>query len=223
VESINAGRFGYTTSEIVGLLHHKVVRHEPDLIILYSTFNDASRKLSPYYGADDGPQLYGNSTLSFLNQHSALFALMDFKLRYVVKSDFYTYLLPNATNYKEPPVEHFKFLRDKKQTNNYMVTTFERNVRTIVSIAKNNHIKILLSTQIFESDKPTTAIVNRLDDILRQISKEENVPLLEANNSKKKDYIKSGILESYVHLTAKGCRVLSDKISNKIISDTLIR
>ncbi len=222
VESINAGRFGYTTSEIVGLLHHKVVRHQPDLIVLYSTFNDVSRKLSPYYGADDGPQLYGNSTLSFLNQHSALFALLDFKLRYVIKSDFYTSLIPNSSNYKEPPIEHTKFISDEVRANNYIVKTFERNIRTIVSIAKNNNIKILLSTQIFESDLPTTKMVNRLDDVLRKVAIQENVPFLEVNTSKKQEYIKNGILESYVHLTKKGCRFLSEKISDKIIADSLI-
>ena len=222
VESINAGRFGYTTSEIVGLLHHRVVRHQPDLIILYSTFNDASRRLSPYYGADDGPQLYGNTTLRFLNQHSALFAFLDFKFRYVLNSDIYIKLIPNSSNYKDPPIQHLKFIRNSKRANNYVVKTFERNVKTIVSIAKNNNIKILLSTQIFEANLPKTIMVHRLDSVLRKISKIEKIPLLEFNTSKKEKYIKSGILKSYVHLTKKGCRYLSEKISNKIISDSLI-
>jgi len=150
VESINAGRYGYTTSEILGLFYHRVLRHDPDIIIIYSTFNDARISVSPYYGRDDYPQLYGNPSLSFLNKHSALFAYLDYRLRYVWKTQpFYQKMIPNYAFLKKEPTEHALFNSDEKRRLSYMAQLYKRNVRTMVRIAKDN-IAVIMHVQHFK-------------------------------------------------------------------------
>ncbi len=221
-ECINAGRYGYATSEIIGLFYHRVLRHQPDMIILYSTFNDALRKYSPYYGADDGPQLYGNTNLSFWNKHSALFAAADFHMRYLWQWEFYSRLFPNYSYCKETPPEHEAFLKDELKTVLYNADIYERNIRTIIGIAKNNKVKVLLSTQITDADQVTSVMLAHYNKRLRKIAKEEDVPLLDLEDYKIEDIRNDSILESYVHFTKKGCEFLSDKMLKKIMGDSLL-
>jgi lysophospholipase L1-like esterase len=223
VESINAGRFGYTTSEIIGLFYHRVLRHQPDIIIIYSTYNDALRKASPYFGSGDSPQLYGNPVLSFLNKNSALFAFLDFKIRYVWQWNFYSHLIPIHSYAMEAPPEHFQFISDEKQSIDYLVLTFERNIRTIVHMAKDNNVKVILSTQLFATGGKTTHIISLLNDVLYKIATQENVSLINDQQFGIKNLYKEGILQTYVHLTPKGSEFLSDKITSKIINDSLIK
>lgn len=222
IECINAGRYGYATSEIIGLFYHRVLRHQPDMIIIYSTYNDATRKYSPYYGADDSPQLYGNTRLSFWNKHSALFAAADFHMRHLWNWKYYSKLMPNNSYSKEPPPEHVEFLQDEVKTILYNADLYERNIRTIINIAKNNHIKVLLSTQISDTDKQTELVLSLYNSKLRKIAREEKVILLDLASYKVEDIRKDSILESYVHLTKKGCEFLSDKMVKKIMGDTLL-
>jgi len=220
IESINAGRYGYGTSEIVGLFHHRVLRHQPDLIILYAIFNDSNRQLSPYYSVDDGPQYYGNPLLGFLNKNSALFAFLDFRLRYVWKtSTLYGKILPTHVYRHPPPPEHHRFIQDQKRQQAYLRKLFKHNIRTVIHTAKDNHVRVLLVTEMI-GKKQYTPSRRLLTEALREIAREEHVPLLDMQQIAM-DSKEEGLLQTYVHLTPKGCEYLSDRLAEAILKNKL--
>lgn len=221
VESINAGRYGYTTSEIMGLVYHRILRHDPDIIVLYASFNDARRLLSPYRGAEDSPQLYGNPKLAKWNKSSALFAFFDFRLRHVWKIDAYKRLLPNYS-YETPHSDaHETYVSNKEDALKYNSELFARNVSTIVDLARKQDVKVLLATQMTDLSQAhlnpiQTELVSLNTNKLRSISKMDSVSVLDFSNS-----VETGILQSYIHLNSEGCDLLSSKLSEKIMQDSL--
>jgi lysophospholipase L1-like esterase len=222
IESVNAGRYGYTTSEILSLFYHRVLRHHPDVIVLYSTYNDAHTELSPYYSRDDGPQLYGSPVLSWLNKHSALFAYFDFRLRSIWRTQtWYAKVVPANIYVKPVPPEHNEFITDEGRKLAYLAETYRRNIRTILWIAKDNNVKVLLATQLIDPSHYSKA-KKLITDTLRQIAKEENVPLLDFDKLNI-DGTKEGLLYTYVHLSPKGTEFVSDKVSDALIESGLVK
>jgi len=223
VESINAGRYSYTTSEILGLFYHRVLRHEPDLIIVYSTYNDGhSTAPSPYYGRDNAPQYYGNTVLSYLNKHSALFAYFDYRLRFCwPTSDIYKKIIPTYTFLRESPKEHHEFLKDEKRSLDYLGKIYKRNLRTIVLIARDNNVKVLLCTQLVD-DKFLRKPERLVTEIVREVGREMDVPVLDFDAFKIDDRKKIELLQTYVHLTPKGCEFVSDRMVEAILKNGLV-
>ena len=222
IECINAGRYGYTTSEIVGLVYHRILRHDPDLIILYASFNDARRLLSPYRGAEDSPQLYGNPKLAKLNKSSALVAIFDFRLRHVWQVQAYKWLLPNYSFEAPPSEEHEVFVSNKQRALEYNSELFSRNVSTIIDLARKQGVEVLLATQMTDLSQAhlnpiQTELVGLNTDQLRTIALLDSVSILDFSS-----FVKTGILQSYIHLNAEGCKVLSSKLSEQIMQDSLL-
>ena len=225
VESINAGRYGYGTSEILGLFFHRVLRHQPDLIILYTTFNNQGRVLSPYYSVDDGPQIYGNPILSFLNKRFALFAFLNFQLRHRAPQpikEIYGKIFPLYAFFKEPPPEHNEYIIDKVKRDSFLLESFKRDIETIVMIAKRNNVKVLISTQIIEP-KRKNKMMSDMTQMLKDIAMKEEVALLDVDKFDLIDPKEEGILQTYVHLTSKGCDFLADKMVETIIKKDLLQ
>ena len=177
VETINAGRYGYTTAEIAGLFLQRALRHQPDAIVVYSTYNDARVHVSPYFGRDDGPQLYGQPLLALLSKNSALFTFLDYHLRYVwPMSRAYSRLVPADLHAHAPPPEHVRFVADVKRRREYLCHWYRWNVRGIVRVARDNGIKVLLATQLV--DPAYESVEDRvLTETLREIARTDQVPL----------------------------------------------
>lgn len=223
VESINAGRYAYTTSEILTLFYFRALRHDPDMIIIYSTYNDVI-EISPYFGRDDCPQFYGNPFLGYLNKHSAFFAYFDYKLRFSWNvpfiRDLYVNIFPRYMYAKKIPQEHFEYSKDFNRAKAYIVMIYKRNLRTIIHIARDNNVKILLSTQLIDPEYNNIE-KKMITQAMRDVAKEEYVPLLDLDETGI-DVKKENLLQTYVHLTPKGCEYVSDKMTEAILKDNLI-
>lgn len=222
IECVNAGRYGFTTSEILGLLHHRILRFDPDLIILYSTYNDSRKISSPYYGADDFPQLYGNPSLSTLNKNSALFAFLDFRMRHVWKVDWYLRLLPSNSYSVQKPEEHLQFLQDESAAMEFNVGEFNRNLRAMELILKEADVPILLCTQLIDTTgADASPVYNRmvaeLTESVKLIAKNDSLPVLDFQSSNIDQ-----VLQTYVHFTPTGSHVFSDSLAGIILRDKLI-
>ena len=61
-----------------------------------------------------------------------------------------------------------------------------------------------------------------LTEILRKISQEENVQILDLYKFKLDDQLEKELLETYVHFTPKGCDFFSDHMANAILKNNLI-
>ena len=228
VECINAGRYGYTTSEIFGLVYHRILRHQPDLIILYSTFNDSRKLVSPYYGSEDFPQLYGNPLLAKLNKNSALFAFFDYRLRHVWRIGTYIRLLPSYAYGKEPPVEHAEFLKDQKRAIDYNLGQFERNITSIIDLCNKEDVEVLLCTQLIDTTLAySTSLNNRLavamTSKIREISSRDSLVLLDMDSIGTPFNIELGLLQTYVHFTPEGCEFMSDRLGETIVNSRILQ
>jgi lysophospholipase L1-like esterase len=224
IEAINAGKYGFGSHEIFGLFYHRILRHSPDMIVLYSALNDTHRKLSPYYGADDGPQLYGNPFLSIFNNHSAFFTWLDVRIRHFswgpkFLKEIYTSILPSYTYYKKPGPEHENFVANEDRRLKYMQKQFKKNIKNIINIAQNRDIKVMISTQLIKKTRRVAEPANAmLAESLVKIAHEKNVPLLDLFNLEVTDKLEEELLQTYVHLTPKGCEFLSEKMAEKILT-----
>jgi lysophospholipase L1-like esterase len=229
IEAINAGRYGYSSHEIFGLFYHRVLRHSPDLIVLYVSVGDAQPKLSPYFSADDRPQIYGNPILKFFSNRSAFFSWLDVKLRHsTIFPDFiikaYSYILPLKINVKKPPLEHKDFIESQEHVLAYSAKLFEKNIRTIVDIAREQDVKVLLSTQIAsESSNVTLPGIKIMTERLRSIANEKNIEILDMNKIELSDEFKSSILLTDYHFSEKGSDYISDHMAKSILKRGLIK
>lgn len=228
IEAINAGRYGYTSHEIFGLFYHRVLRHSPDLIILYLTVADADRKLSPYYGADDGPQIYGNPLLAMLRNRSAFFTWADFKLRHTnifpgFINMLYKTVLPSNTYLKKPPQEHVDFISEKDRMLVYGIKLFKKNINTIINVAQDNNVKVLIATQLFKKEFRTKRPhLDLFTKSLRTISQEQNIPILDMYKLKLDNQLENQIMQTSHHLSPDGCEFLSGHMAEAISKSNLI-
>jgi lysophospholipase L1-like esterase len=215
VESINGGRYGYTTAEILGLFMQRVLRHQPDVIVVYSTFNDARATVSPYWGRDDGPQLYGQPLLAALNRSSALFAFFDFHLRYAWPGhDLYDRLIPADLHRRTPPPEHRAFVADPARRDAYLCEWYRRNVRAIVRVAADNGVRVLLATQLVEKRR-VTPLDGALANTLREVARGDEIPLHDFA-ADVADPGGAGLMSSYVHLNERGARFVGDGVADSL-------
>ena len=215
VEAVNAGRYGYTTSEILGLVLSRILRHAPDVLVLYSTYNDSLTEISPYHGRDDGPRLYGGRFVSWLTKRSALFAFLDFRLRHQwPTARFYGRILRSDLATKPAPPEHREFMADPVRRVGYQVAVYRRNVRALVRLARDNQVHAVLATQVVDPAQRPPAL-SAINETLRAVAAEDAVPLvdLDAEASGARGY---GLLESYVHLSRTGCERVSEVLAARI-------
>lgn len=227
IECINAGRYGYTTSEIFGLVYHRILRHRPDLIVLYTTFNDSRKVISPYYGSDEYPQLYGNPLLAKLNKSSALFAFIDYRLRHVWKVKPYISLLPSHAYRKEPPIAHDEFLKDEKKALAYNLSQFERNISSIIDLCRKEEVELLLCTQLIDpslaySSPFSNKLMVEMTNKLREIALNDSIAILDMDSIGSSLNEEQDLLQTYVHFTPEGCEFMSERLSEKILSSGLL-
>lgn len=227
VECINAGRYGYTTSEIFGLVYHRILRHDPDLIILYTTFNDSRKVVSPFYGSDDFPQLYGNPMLARLNKNSALFAFLDYRLRHVWKVKPYVQLFPSHAYRKAPPAEHQEFLKDEKRAMEYNIDHFERNITSIINLCRKEKVEVLLCTQLIDSSLAHSSpfsnmLMVELTNKLREIAEYDSIVFLDMDSIGSVQNEPRELLQTYVHFKPEGCKFMSERLAETIINSGIL-
>ena len=118
-------------------------------------------------------------------------------------------------------MEHTLFNRDEKRRRSYMAQLYKRNIRTIVRIAKDNNVKVLLCTQLVDKNAYTPENM-MVDEKLKEVAREEGVPILNFDDFNIADPKKEGMLQTYVHLTPKGCEFVSDKMVEALLKNDLL-
>lgn len=144
IEVINVGNSGYSTAQMIILLSLDVLSWNPDAIIVSENINDLLASYFPGFTFD-----YSNkySTASFLPFPSRVQMLLGWSRFYWIlasRLDALRYRLDDmrATVYRrksygeEPPREGQR--------------VFERNLKTITSIARSNNIEVIFGTQPLE-------------------------------------------------------------------------
>ncbi len=133
---INAGVPGFDTAQSIGNLALRVMAFKPDVVIIYHAYNDLKairpdRKFSFDY-SHIHPTPYG------------YYKEPMFLIRFLNRSMFYVRLRNKYRDYAKK-----KNVMKTKRTNEIPKVaseTFERNIRTLVAIAKANNAKVILSS-----------------------------------------------------------------------------
>lgn len=212
-EVINAGFMGYTTSDIYNLFKDELVNYEPDVITVYSAFNDSCF----------------NANLIFKKTNLALRLHEFLYYRWML----YTVLLEKYSLIKHKNPIPFFIYESHSPIKNYI-----RNLENIIELARKNGIEVILVAQPsnvdvvvdFENESVADlkARIKASADIteiraylqyimvkeMMRVAKKYNLKLVNPLNEFEADTKKYFI--DAIHLTARGNRRLAEEIANDI-------
>jgi len=213
-EVINAGIGGSTIYEIACLFKKEIIPLHPDIITINSVLNNFYFSDLAYKAPPPHPlSLQGIN--NFLLTKSVFYVTLREKLALLLKQEM-------VSIYRAPP---------KQAAKNFMNTEsfwvdLEKSFKDIIYYAKLNNIKVLIIeepiiTSFFKNrnyvllDKGIEPVYRRVASLLKKISIEEGVSLLETHDSFKnipaEEYFTDGL-----HLTPKGNEFLANLIAEKI-------
>ena len=188
VEVINGGVQGYSTFESSINLALRGVELEPDLVLVYHTINDMRCAL---YGEPRPDNTHWRAVWP-LERRSALRALLEqsfvFRLARTHLSD-YDELRSNLGGYVivgfEPGNEDVYARSTPAETG---FRSFERNLRTIVAVAREHGIRVAFVTQALQREdlRPAPSCeqqllaFDRMTAMLRALGPAEGVPVIDA-------------------------------------------
>ncbi|MBI5433343.1 MAG: SGNH/GDSL hydrolase family protein [Planctomycetes bacterium] len=189
VEVINGGCRGYSTFEMLINLELRLVDFEPDLLITYESINDMRCALYPGCVNDNThwravwPVVEKSSADELLESSRLFMTWRRYGTEWLAKQkDLGTYMIVDygkyhsslyAGDYGQPTDAERGF------------ANFRRNLKSIVSVAREHGAKVLLSTQAMrfsdiegaQSYEAQKAGLLRCRDILREVASSEGVPL----------------------------------------------
>lgn len=221
-EVINLGITNYNTFHILGLMNSLVLDMEPDIIILYESWNDIkyfdSKKDSNTIEDTDQAPIYSKS-----------YYLTD--LSYFIT--FCRAVLNKISNEKNFSTrERAGSINSDKQlsNNSHGLSVYKRNINTLAAISRAHKIKLILSTQLslykdYNTEKEQGMLIfgrnnyyldalDRCDSILQDIANEyQNVYFIN---------VKNGIEASpetmldHIHPTKEGSEKIAKALSDFI-------
>lgn len=182
VQVINAGVPGYTSWETLINLEFRVLDLEPDMIIIYHNTNDVHARLvtpETYRGDNSGARVQWHHPPIKWWEYSTILRIASRKLdltEQVRLDDFVgapttvdrTGADPYAALQQNPPVY------------------FERNLRNMIAIARENEVAVMLSTWAYSPHFGDYAsrdyfqqAYQQQNDIIRMLSDTHNVPMFD--------------------------------------------
>ncbi|HSE85708.1 MAG TPA: GDSL-type esterase/lipase family protein [Candidatus Binatia bacterium] len=228
IEVINAGFPYYNTGSILSLLQEDLLNYRPDLLTLYSAFNDTAWPLevSPV-----------NRAFFWIQEHSAIYLAIKDSLH---TDTLYSKVVAKMIRKITPErVDYTQFNKDLEQ----VTLRYRKNVQTIVRLAKANAILIILIKQPMTTEDtqrripapyereyqtimekfrrgafllPRALLIvkhHRLIEELEKIAKEEQVPVVDNIAIVDQDRRR---LASWVHLTEEANLRLAEALTAQI-------
>jgi lysophospholipase L1-like esterase len=229
---VNAGRPGATTFADFPYLRDRLLRLEPDIVVLYEGFNDMWR----------GVRRHGGEQPDYGRVDETMPAVWDAldrgePIRWPVRASFLTYRgaiwlksrLPEPPRSRpDPPVGQGRFRFDPA-----IVSIYEHNLRALVRLCRGHGVRPVVAT-FAACDDPSrplseqerrlhylTTQIPQLDvdsgqegmdlyrEITRQVAREEGAPLVDLARTMTKD------LKAYtdtIHFTPDGERLLAERL-----------
>ncbi|MBI5375560.1 MAG: SGNH/GDSL hydrolase family protein [Candidatus Schekmanbacteria bacterium] len=225
-EVINAGVPGYTTAESLIDIELRLLDLSPDLIFIYHGYNDFKPNRMPNFKSDYSHWRYREPIYigrPFLDNFRFYTKLRNLILKYLPKNQDSSF--PELKRFDTVSIEGVK--------------AFERNLKSMIDIAKSRNIKVILSTFVIPLNDtnlkknpemfkallyftPTLTYQGVLDartkynNAAKELAEEENIPLVDF------DKIMPQSLEyfdDYVHFNDIGAMFIGENIANSIIEN----
>lgn len=245
VEVINAGAGGWSSWESLVNFQFRVLDLNPDMIIIYHSINDIHPRMvwpeDAYRGDNSGNRITGGGVfMPSIFEYSTLLRV------FMIRAGWTTsHASLERTTDKRPDTHYLSQFRTQKKNGTYpdgifkqvsakqMLATnkpvyFERNIRNIISIAKDHNIQVVLSSFAHSHhfpDKPLVASAEYLsafdenNQLLKMIAEDTKVNFFDFANEF------PDIKEYYVdgrHVTENGARVKSRLFGEYLIKNELL-
>lgn len=219
VEVINAGVPGYTTAESLINLNLRLLDLQPDVIVIYHSYNDYKPNRFPDYEPDYSHwrRPYGKVWRNPLRKWFAFFKMTDWAQ---------TKFLPE----KDTGISRFDTVDIPG------LDSYQRNLSNMVEIAKARGIQVVLSSEAtimspetvktfpqgVQSGKqhvPTLSILGLLDAVekydqrVRQVAEKYEVVYVDNLRLVSKDFEH---FQDHIHLTKKGCQAVAENFAAAI-------
>jgi lysophospholipase L1-like esterase len=242
VEVLNAGRPGSTTFRDFGYLRDRLLRLEPDVVVLYEGFNDMWRGVRSHAGeqSDYGVVAEG---LPAGEEPLDLSAPRDWPPRASFLAYYMGRWLEGRVERQAPDPAASLRVRGPFRFEPAVVTMYEHNLRAIIRLCHRQDVRILVLTFAGCDDPSRTAAEQRqrLRYVLkqippldpqtamegmslyrqktRQVAEEESVPLFDAAAVMTKDL---GAYTDTVHFTPRGEHDLAYHVAGALRAKGLI-
>lgn len=209
IEVLNGAAAGYTTMESLTTLATRLLPLEPDIVVVYHGVNDAALRTGDQYREDywRPPKPVRTRFDTALYRHSLFFRFLNYK--WITR--------PHSNR---PAVEQLRANLERHPPDG-----FERNLRSIVGVAKAHGIEVVLCTFAYcpleREDSDAWAVlfeaVDQHNEIVRKIATETNVHLLDVAAEMPRD---PRLFEGQVHRNREGlryhARLLGDLLIERI-------
>ena len=244
VEVVNAGVPAYSSWEGLINLELRVLDLEPDLIIVYHGLNDIhSRFVAPssaYVGDNSGSRTpYSPPEESFWDHSTVLRILrtnmqirqplggLGFRRTFEYVETNYAEQFRNQYNQGTYPSGIFTEISAMTMLENNPPVYFERNLRSMVAIAKENNISIMFATFAlspnFEDARASSPeylfAINQHNEVIESICESHNVPCYDFAKDMPIDEI---YWDDGRHLNEKGARLKAELFAEFIESEGII-
>ncbi|MCC6406649.1 MAG: SGNH/GDSL hydrolase family protein [Planctomycetes bacterium] len=237
VEVINGGCRGYSTFEMLINLELRLVDFEPDLVLVYESINDMRCALYP--GCRNDNQHW--RTVWPVVRKSAIDELAESSRLYLTWRRYGTDWLTKQGNLGSYVIVDFgKYADDYAQPTDAErgFANFRRNLKSIVSVAREHGSQVLLSTQAmrFSDIEPASSYqaqkagLLRCREILREVASSEGVPLVDTAKHLEDalaDQLAAGkkpddLFQHEVHPTDKGSDMIGRFLADRILELKLV-
>ncbi|MHA2113832.1 MAG: SGNH/GDSL hydrolase family protein [Candidatus Hodarchaeales archaeon] len=219
IEAINAGLPGYASGHILSLFHFRILPLSPDMIIVYSGYNDLQPRLAGTSASD-----YTGFFKTWDNPYfkrilfSSILARKIIGQRIAVKFNIPDLIWPPHI------VDLVSTGFSKHSEANLKKTTpavFHRNILSLVQLAKANDVKVALVTLAFWPDKKNTLVnaykqgIMEHNEETRKIARNENVFLIDLEKIFPR---KAHLFADDIHMSEEG-----NAIRAKLIYEALLK
>ncbi len=230
VEVLNTSVDGFSSFQALTSFATRLLDFDPDLVLCYLGWNDIKYwpLISPSRGFADTGLAERKDSPSNIDRwlHYSYLYILGRALRNKIPREFVGISPPAPAS--QPP--------DTDSDLEYGRRVFERNIRSIVAIAKANHIRVclinqlnLLSRPLQDQEKSRIYFIMKEDKLvkavrqvrvsLERISEEEDVPFVDLNALITPDLT---VLSDHVHATPKGSSEIARKLHDYLIGSGLL-
>lgn len=230
IEVINLGKSAYSTLHTLINLEMNVVSWDPDLIIVSHNLNDLLTSYWPDFEVDYSHKYF---TDHYLPRFEKQYATHN---RLLACSQFYCAMQPRFETWIQP--KSFPICRESvgNSPSNEIQQVFARNLKSIVAIAKQHDIEVVLGTQPLEvseemfvkhmAHKKYNSVVTypdhdefvnhhkAMNQILRQVSEDLGCGFVDANAALAGE---TQYFLDFVHYTPKGVQKLADAYADYLL------
>jgi len=214
VSVINCGIGGINSAELLILFELQVIDYDLDYLVIYHAYNDIRSYLTPNFQSD-----YSHSRQSLAEAYwkihlSEVLPTFGLKfLSYIKRRYLSGNIRVSLLDLVGRGTVDFSINPDKG------LQSYQRNLQSIIDIAKARNIKIILSTYchfLYPAIKNSEVhlryqkIVKQENEIMRNLAENNNLSIVDAENLFPYDEI---YFVDSVHFTPKGMRKLAEIIS----------